>query len=245
MDNLIYGRHPVVEALENGKRFDKLFLQKGVEAVFSRQIQQLARQNNVLVQVVPIEKMNRLTTKNHQGIAGFLSVVTYYELSDLLIQAFEKGELPLFLLCDGITDVGNFGAMARSAACMGVHGIVITEKGSASISPETIKASAGALNQIAVCKVRFLDQAIRLLQDNGVQLVVTHLSATQTIAQAKLSLPTAILMGAEDRGVSPAFVKMADTLVKIPMVGDFDSFNVSVATGILLYEVVRQRNMEE
>ena len=240
-NNLIYGRHPVVEALEAGRGFDKIFVQRGIDYAFNKMVEHLAYEQDIPLQVVPLEKMNRLTRKNHQGVAGFLSLIPYYNLDDILAAAYDSGEMPLILVCDGITDVGNFGAMARSAACTGVHGIVIASKGAASINAEAIKASAGALNQIPVCKVRFIDKTLHYLKENGLQIMATALEAKQYIHQINLKTPTAIIMGAEGAGVSPAFLKIADHLVKIPMMGNFDSFNVSVATGIILYETVRQR----
>ena len=240
-NNLIYGRHPIVEALEEVRGFDKIFVQRGIDYAFNKMIERLAAEQDIPVQVVPLEKINRLTRKNHQGVAGFLSLIPYYNLDDVLAAAYDRGETPLILVCDGITDVGNFGAMARSAACAGVHGIVIASKGAASINPEAMKASAGALNQIPVCKVRFIDKALYYLKENGLQVIATALEGEKYIHQTDLTVPTAIIMGSEGTGVSPAFLKIADNLVKIPMVGNFDSFNVSVATGIILYETIRQR----
>lgn len=241
-ENLIYGRHPITEALQQGRAFDKLFVQKGISGDAMKIILQYARQQDIPVQMVPPEKLNRLTgNKNHQGVAGFVALITYYELDDLVANAYSGATVPLLLLCDGITDVGNFGAMARSAACTGVNGIIIPQKGAATISAEAVKASAGALNQLPVCKVRFLDRTITYLKENGIKIVATDVSATHYLPDVDLTVPTAIIMGAEGKGVSPAFLKMADEKVKIPMVGGFNSFNVSVATGIMLYEVVRQR----
>jgi 23S rRNA (guanosine2251-2'-O)-methyltransferase len=241
-DNLVYGRHPVLEALQAGKEFEKLFIQKGLPSEAMKGILQLARQQETPIQLVPIEKLNRLTgNKNHQGVAGFTALITYYELEDVLSSAYSGKYPPLFLICDGITDVGNFGAIARTAACTGVNGLIIPQKGAATISGEAIKASAGALYEMPVCKVRFLDRAILYLQENGVKVVATDISATKWLHQTDLTVPTAIILGAEGKGVSPVFLKMADEKVKIPMIGDFNSFNVSVATGIVLYEAVRQR----
>lgn len=240
-EQLLYGRHPIMEALEQGKGFDKIFIQRGIDYAFRQRVEQLAVEQDITVQIVPAEKMNRLTRKNHQGVAGFLSLISYYSLSDVLSLAYEQGEIPLLLICDGITDVGNFGAMARSAACAGVHGIVIAAKGAVSINAEALKASAGALHQIPVCKVRFIDRALLYLQENGVQIAATSLEGSLYVQDAPLAVPTAIIMGAEGKGVSPTFLKMADVRLKIPMLGNFDSFNVSVATGIILYETMRQR----
>lgn len=242
-ENLIYGRHPIMEALQAGKTFDKLIVQTNLGGDYMQQLSAIAKEQEIPIQRVPVQKLNRLSNNNtHQGVAGFVSVLPYYTIEDLLSSAYSKGEDPLFLVCDSITDVRNFGAIARSAACMGVHGIIFPARGSANINAETIKTSAGALHQIHLCKVRFLDQAMTFLQQNGVQVVASSVHATAvSIDKIDFTVPTVIVMGAEGKGVSPKFLDMADKTAQIPMVGDFDSLNVSVATGIVLYEVVRQR----
>lgn len=242
-NNLMYGRHPIMEALQSGQKFDKIFIQKGLRGDFFSKIHQLSKELAIPTQLVPIEKLNRLTNrKNHQGIVGFAALIPYYTVEDVLSKAYDEGEIPLFLLCDGITDVRNFGAIARTAACAGVHGIVITAKGTAPINSEALKASAGALQQMAVCKVRFLDKTIRYLQDNGLQIVASTLAEQSKLIQSiDLTIPTAIIIGSEGKGIAPKHQKMADQLAKIPIVGQFDSYNVSVATGMLLYETMRQR----
>jgi len=239
--NLIYGRHPILEALQQGLHFDKLFLLRGAQGESIGDIKRLAIEQDIVTQYVPVEKLNRLTRKNHQGVVGFSALIPYYSVEDVLAQAYDSGHAPLFLICDGITDVGNFGAIARSAACTGVHGIIIPRKGAASISAEALKASAGALHQIPVCKVRYLDHAIKYLQSLGLQVVASTLQNAIPLKTVDLTVPTALIIGAEGKGVSPKFAKMADVCTNIPMIGKFDSFNVSVAAGILLYESVRQR----
>lgn len=241
-NNILFGRHPILEALQNGQYLDKIFLQRGIQREFAQQIIALARLAEIPLQEVPPEKLNRLTTKNHQGIVAFAPLITYYKVEDLLADAYESGQTPLFLICDGITDVGNFGAMVRTALCSGVHGIVITAKGSAAIHAEAIKASAGALLQARICRVRFLDTTIELLQQSGLQVVATALAPdAKFIHEIDLTQPTAIIMGAEGKGVSPKHLSCADIKAKIPMMGNFNSFNVSVATGMVLYETMRQR----
>ncbi len=245
-DNIIYGRHPVWEALNAGRSFDKILLQKGIGGDTLREIMHLARENEIPVQSVPPETLNRLSKgKNHQGILAFASMISYYEIEDVLAMTHEIGQTPLFLICDGITDVGNFGAMARSAACAGVQAIIIPAKGAAAINAETLKASAGALQKVHICKVRFLDKTIRYLRENGLQIVATGLQTNTFIHQLDFTQPTALIMGAEGKGVSPIFLKMADQTAQIPIPGQFDSYNVSVATGIVLYEAVRQRFSEK
>lgn len=238
---LIYGRHPIEEALLADKKFDKILLQRGLQADVLNNIVELAKEKEVAVQFVPFEKLNRVTRKAHQGVVGFLSLVTYYTVEDVLSQVYDKGEVPFFLICDGITDVRNFGAMARTAICTGIHGIIMTQKGSANINGDAMKASAGALHKIPICKVRFLDETIKYLQNNGLQIIASSLQTPHYPKTIDWSIPTALIMGAEDKGVSPKHLRLANQAVKIPIIGDFDSYNVSVATGMILYEAMQQR----
>ncbi len=240
--NLIYGRNPIFEALDSAKSFDKLFVQKNLKSDSIKQIVSMAARAGAVIQKVPIEKLNRLTRNAaHQGVAGYLSLIRYYLLEDILSHAYDMGEVPLFLICDGITDVRNFGAIARTALGCGVHGLVIPSHGVASINAEALKTSAGALNTLPVCKVLDLETTIKYLQNNGLQVVATSLKTKTLLHQADFTIPTAVVVGSEDRGVNSKLLKAIDKWVKIPMVGDFDSFNVSVATAISLYEVMRQR----
>ncbi|MGB0838628.1 MAG: 23S rRNA (guanosine(2251)-2'-O)-methyltransferase RlmB [Chitinophagales bacterium] len=243
-NQLIYGRHPIVEALKSEQAFDKIFIQRGIQGEQIKQIIHLAKEQNVPVQFVPLPKMNRLTRKNHQGVAGFLALITYYKLEDILSNVYAQGDIPLFLIADHITDVRNFGAIARTALATGVHGIVVPAKGAANINAEALKASAGALHQIPICKVRFLDEAIQFLQSNGLQVVASDLNTDTFFDQTTLDIPSAIILGAEGKGISPKYLKVADVIAKLPMSGNFDSFNVSVATGMVLYEVMQQRKKQ-
>lgn len=243
-ENLLYGRHPILEALSAHRTFDKLLLQKGANGDGLRDIVRIARERDIPLQYVPSETLDRIAPRNHQGVAGYAALVDYCSLDDILALAYDKGENPLLLVCDGITDIGNFGAIARTAACIGVHGIIVAEKGAAPISADAIKASAGALLQVPICRVRFIDLALRELKDNGVQIVATTLQTEQWLHQSDLTQATAFILGAEGKGISPAFLKLADVQVKIPIKGSFDSYNVSVATGMILYEALRQRGME-
>lgn len=239
--NAIYGRQPVLEALEQGVDLDKIFLKKNSQSDVITKIVQLAKEKKVPMQQVPIEKLNRLTRQNHQGIFAFKAMIQYYELEDVLSQAYEKGEIPLFLVLDGITDVRNFGAIIRSAACMGVHGIVVPFKGSAQINEETVKASAGAIWQMHICRAFKISEALDYLKSNGVQIIASSLEAEKPLQGLSLKGPTCIIMGAEGEGIHPFLMDMSDEKFIIPMKGDFDSLNVSVAAGMILYEVQRQR----
>lgn len=241
-DQLIFGRNPIIEALKAAQSIDKIWLLKSAGGRAINEISELAQLNNVPIQRVPIEKLNRLVKGNHQGIVAITSLVTYYEVEDILADTYGQGKVPLFLICDGITDVRNIGAIARNIACTDAHALILPMRGSASINAEAIKSSAGALSKIYVCKVRFIDKLIDYLKNNGLQIVATGLTDKSiSLPKVDLSIPTAIIVGAEGKGVSPKFLNMADIVTKIPMPGQFDSFNVSVATGIILYEAVRQR----
>ncbi len=238
---LIYGRHPVVDAIQSGQAIDKLYLQQGTRGDFEKEIRQLSKAHDIPLQVVPKEKLNRFTKANHQGIVGFLAMIAYYQLEDVLPGIFEKSETPLLLLLDGITDVRNLGAIARSAECVGAHALVVPRKGSAQINPEAMKASAGALARVAVCRANSMVNAIDYLQQSGIQVIASSLQAQKKVFELDLTQPSAIIVGAEGEGISPALEKKSNELFVIPQVGKMDSFNVSVAAGIILYEAMRQR----
>lgn len=240
--DLIFGRHPVLEALEAGLPIDKLWLQQGVRGEYEKSIRHWSRQRDIPMQVVPKEKLGKLVgAQNHQGIVGFLSIIEYQALEDILPLAFEQSETPLLVLLDGVTDVRNLGAIARSAECCGAHALVIPKRGGALVNAEAIKASAGALNRIPVCRVNSLNNTIEYLQGSGLQLLASDLQATKMLFEVDLRGPIALLLGAEGEGVSPAVLAKANETFRIPQVGQTDSFNVSVAAGIMLYECLRQR----
>jgi len=239
--NLIYGRHPIQEALDAGQEFDRIFIQSANKSESLKAIRQQATEMGINIQSVPIEKLKRLTNANHQGVAGYLSLVQYYKVEDILSLAYEKGELPLFIILDSVQDVRNFGAIVRSAQCFNVHGIIIPSVGGAPISGDAIKASAGALATFPICKVDDLGEAVNYLKENGLMIAVAALSKSDFIYKVPFDQPMAIIMGAEGKGVSSHLTRLADIEVNIPHSGNFDSLNVSVASGIILYEVTRQR----
>jgi len=239
--NLIYGRHPIQEALDAGQEFDRIFIQSANKSESLKAIRQQATEMGINIQSVPIEKLKRLTNANHQGVAGYLSLVQYYKVEDILSLAYEKGELPLFIILDSVQDVRNFGAIVRSAQCFNVHGIIISSVGGAPISGDAIKASAGALATFPICKVDDLGEAVNYLKENGLMIAVAALSKSDFIYKVPFDQPMAIIMGAEGKGVSSHLTRLADIEVNIPHSGNFDSLNVSVASGIILYEVTRQR----
>ncbi len=239
--SLIFGRHPVVEAIERGVAFDRIYLQQGTRGDFEKEIRQLCRQFDVPLQYVPKEKLNRMTRGNHQGVAGFVSLIVYQSIENIIPLVFEKGEAPLILILDQITDVRNFGAIARSAEICGVHALLVPKAGTALINADAIKASAGALTRLAVCRENSLVNTVSFLQDSGIRVLASDLTASQKIFEIDWKLPTAIVIGSEDLGVQQALLSRVDERFIIPQKGETDSFNVSVATGIILYEVTRQR----
>lgn len=244
--HLIYGHHPVAEAIRAGKAVEKVYFQQGIRGEMEKEFRHLAKEHGIPLQVVPREKLNKMTKGAHQGVIAYLALVEFLSIEDVLPFVFEQGENPLFVLLDGITDVRNFGAICRSAECAGAHAVVVPQAGSAPANEEAMKASAGALARIRVCRVRSLFSTVEYLQESGVQVVATALGErSQALYKADLSGPTAILMGSEGEGVHPKLLRMADAVVKIPQATDFDSFNVSVAAGIVLYEAMRQRALSE
>ena len=239
---LIFGKHPVFDAIKSGANLDKIMIQQGIRGEFEKETRKLSKIHEIPLSVVPKERLNKFVGNgNHQGILAFLSLVQYYKLEDVLPGIYEKSETPLILLLDGVTDVRNFGAIARSAELCGVHAIVVPKKGSALINADAMKASAGALNNILVCRESSLATAIDFLKLSGIRVISSNLKGDKNIMEIDLKEPVAIVMGSEGEGVSPSILRQTDQQFIIPQVGITDSFNVSVATGIILYEVVRQR----
>ena len=237
----IYGIHAVIEALDAGKDIDKVLLSKTLNAETAQKISDMARQLRVPVQRVPVQKIDRITRRNLQGVLALMSAVTYYHVEDLVPQLFDNGENPFFVVLDGVTDVRNFGAIARTCDCAGVSAIVIPDHESVSVNADAVKTSAGALNYLPVCRESNLVKAIKLMRDSGIMIVGTDDKTHTTYTKADYTGPVAIVLGAEDKGISPEIKKLCDTLVTIPEFGHINSLNVSVAGGIMIYEVVRQR----
>lgn len=237
----IFGIRAVIEAIKSEKTLDKVFVQKGLRGELFQQLDQLLRQNSVNVSYVPIEKLNRLTKKNHQGVVAHISPIEYHELDNLIMNVFESGETPLFLLLDQLSDVRNFGAIIRTAECTGVHGIIIQKKGGAPVNGDTVKTSAGAIFKIPICKVDHIKDAMFHLQASGIKVIAATEKTTNLMYDTSFKEPCAIVMGSEGKGISPSILKLADASAKLPLLGEIASLNVSVACGVLLYEVVRQR----
>jgi 23S rRNA (guanosine2251-2'-O)-methyltransferase len=240
-ENFIYGLHPVTEAIKSGKEIDRIFFKKGLQGSFSAELLQLAKTYQIPFQFVPQEKLDRITRKNHQGVIAMVSHVSYESLENLVQMVFEQGKTPLFLILDSITDVRNFGAISRTAECAGVHGIIIPMQGSAQINEEAVRTSAGALMKIPVCREKNLKVTANFLRESGIALVAATEHAKDFSFSGDYTGPLAIIMGSEETGISPELLRICDQMVKIPMQGEISSLNVSVAAGVLLFEVVRQR----
>lgn len=237
----IFGIRPVIEAIEAGKQIDKLLVSKSLKGDLIHELLDVARDAEVPMQRVPVERIDRVTRKNHQGVLAMLSVVEYYKLEQLVPMYFENGENPFVVVLDGVTDVRNFGAIARTCECAGVSTIVIPERGSVSVNADAVKTSAGALNYLPVCRERNLVNAVKYLRNSGFKIVGTSDRNSCDYTQVDYTGPVALIMGAEDTGISEPMMKLCDDLVVIPEYGNIKSLNVSVAAGVVIYEVVRQR----
>ena len=237
----IYGIHAVLEALDAAKDIDKILLSKTLKPETVQEISEKARALRVPVQRVPVQKIDRITRRNHQGVLAMMAAVTYYRVEDLVPRLFDDGENPFVVVLDGVTDVRNFGAVARTCECAGVSAIVIPDRESVSVNADAVKTSAGALNYLPVCREHNLVKAVRFLRDSGFRVVGTSDKSNTPYTQGDYTGPVAIILGAEDKGISPEIMKLCDTQVLIPEFGHINSLNVSVAGGIMIYEVVRQR----
>lgn len=238
--NLIFGMHPLLEALEAGREIDKILLKRGLRSEEVSRIIALARERTIPLQIVPEERLTRLTRKQHQGVIAFISEIEYTPLETLIPMLYEAGRSPFVLLLDGLTDVRNFGAIARTAECAGVDALIIPERGSVTVTADAIKTSAGALHRLPVCRVSSIMSAVSLLQASGLKIVAASEKARDVYTETELRLPLGLVLGAEDEGVSEEVLRRADHIVRIPQVGAIGSLNVSVAAGILIYEIVRQ-----
>lgn len=240
--DVLFGIRPVIEAIKAGKEVEKLLIQKDQHSVLIHELIKLAREHNIPISQVPVEKLNSITRKNHQGVVCFVALLSYASLDNIISQCFNKGKDPFILILDRITDVRNFGGISRTAECTGVDAIVIPTRGSAQINSDALKTSAGALNFIPVCREDNLKKTIDYLKESGLQVVGCTEKADKQLYEFDFKRPVAIIMGSEEDGISPEYLKKCDATVKIPMQGQIESLNVSVATGMILYEAVRQRN---
>ena len=241
---MIFGIRAVIEAAEAGKDIDKVLVKRELSGELFKELQEVLRRYEIPMQKVPLERIDRITRKNHQGVIAFTSAVTYQKLDQIVPFLYEQGKNPLIVVLDGITDVRNFGAIARTCEVAGVDAIVIPARGSVSVNADAIKTSAGALHIIPVCRENSLKEAVVFLKDSGIKVVAATEKAAKNYTEADMSVPVAILMGSEDEGVSPEILRICDELVKVPQFGSIQSLNVSVAAGVMIYEVVRQRSID-
>ncbi|MCO6501061.1 MAG: 23S rRNA (guanosine(2251)-2'-O)-methyltransferase RlmB [Vicingus serpentipes] len=241
-EHLIFGIRAIIEAINSGKTIEKLYLQKDINGALISDLRKLIKEKGIAVSHVPVQKLNKLTPGNHQGVAGYTTPIQLFDVEDLVTKLIEEKKTPLILLLDGITDVRNFGAICRTAECAGVDAIVIPNQGAAQINGDAIKTSAGALHRIPVCRVNNLTDTVFLLKELNLQIVGCTEKANSSIYEIDFSSPTAIIMGSEEKGISNQLLKFCDVKAKIPMAGNIASLNVSVASGIILYEAVKQRS---
>ena len=241
--DMIFGIRAVIEAIQAGSEIDKILVRRDMTSELSRELFTALNGLEVPVQKVPLEKLNRITLKNHQGVIAFISPVTYQHIEDIIPSIYEEGRMPFIVVLDGVTDVRNFGAIARTCECAGVDAIVVPIKGGAALNGDAVKTSAGALLKIPVCREHNIVNALKFIVSSGIKVVAATEKASQNYTETSMSEPLAIVMGAEDEGVSPEILRLCDNMVKIPMLGTIDSLNVSVAAGVLIYEAVRQRGV--
>ena len=241
---MIFGIRAVIEAVEAGKEIDRLLIKKDLQGELSRELFSAIKGYDIPVQRVPVEKLNRITRKNHQGVIAFITPVTYQHVENLVPTLFEEGKEPFFVLLDGVTDVRNFGAIARTAECAGVNAVIIPSRNSVSVNADAVKTSAGALHILPVCRENQIASTIRYLKNSGIRIVGATEKAELDYTHATLDGPICLIMGAEDKGIQPEHLALCDEWVRIPILGQIESLNVSVAAGILIYETVKQRNNE-
>jgi 23S rRNA (guanosine2251-2'-O)-methyltransferase len=240
-EEIIYGFRSVIEAIGAGRNIERIYLRNGLSGELFGEMYQLIREHGIPFQYVPVEKIDRITRKNHQGVVAMVSCIDFFKAEDLVPEIFEKGEIPLILVLDQVTDVRNFGAIVRSAECAGVHAIVIPEKGAARIGEDAMKTSAGALNFVPVCRTSNLSRLIEYFRQSGLTIVAATEKTDQLYTDTDMTGPTAIILGSEEKGISGELLRKADAKAKIPVFGRIGSLNVSVAASLMAYEAVRQR----
>ena len=239
----IFGLRPVIEAVKAGKQIDRLLIKQGLQGSLYHELMIEVRKHNIAYQIVPLERIELVTRKNHQGVLAWLSLIEYQLVENLLPMIFEKGDDPLIIALDGVSDVRNFGAIVRSANCLGAHAVMIPEKGSARITADAVKTSAGALHSFPVCRERSILRSVGFLKESGLKVIASTEKSGSHVSSLNLKGPLVLIMGSEDKGISRELLSVSDHQVMIPMTGDLGSLNVSVAAGILLYEIARQRSL--
>lgn len=238
----VFGLRAVIEAIKAGKQIDRLLVKQGLQGALYHELMIEVRNHNIAFQIVPLERIELVTRKNHQGVLAWLALIEFQSISNILPATFEKGEDPLLIVLDGVSDVRNFGAIVRTAECLGAHAVIIPEKGSARITADAIKTSAGALHTFPVCRERSLVRAVEYLKSSGLKVVCAAEKSGEAVTKAALTGPVALILGSEDKGINRELISLADHQIGIPMSGKIGSLNVSVAAGILLYEIGRQRS---
>lgn len=241
-NSLIAGRKAVMNAIQSGKALDRIYISNKINNDHIEELRLLASQNRIPINYVPLEKLNSFNINDHEGCVALISKVHYQQLQQIISWIVEKGEVPLFLILDGITDIRNIGGMARTAFCTGVHALIIPDKGVGALNEDAVLTSAGALEKIAVCRVPSLMKAVDELHLNGIKVLASEMTASKNVFDIDFKKPVAIIMGSEEKGIYPALIKLCDEKFKIPMAGEFESLNVSVATGMILYEAMKQRS---
>lgn len=243
--NIVFGFHAIIEAIRSGKQIDKVLLKSGLQSELFRELMSLIGKNNIPKQFMPIEGLNKITTKNHQGAIAFLSLIEYQKIENIIPGLFEQGKMPFILVLDEITDVRNFGSICRIAECAGVHAIIIPSTGSAQINADTVKSSSGAVYHIPICREKNLTEAISFLKNSGLKVFAATEKTESIYFKADYTLPVALVLGSEFKGVSNQIIQISDELIKIPMFGEIGSLNVSNAASVIIYEVVKQRMITE
>lgn len=243
-DSFIFGLRPVIEAIEAGKDVDKVLIKKGLSGELINELYSSIKQHQVNYQMVPEEKLNSITRKNHQGVVAFISPVPLQKIEDIIPTLYEQGVTPFIIALDGVTDVRNLGSIARTAECAGVHALLVPEKGSAQLNADAMKTSSGALNHLPVCRTALFKKSLQFLQESGIKLVAATEKAEKVYHMSDYTVPVCIVMGSEDTGIEPEILRICDELVKLPILGKISSLNVSNAAAVFLYEVVRQRGNE-
>jgi 23S rRNA (guanosine2251-2'-O)-methyltransferase len=238
----IFGLRPVIEAIKAGKQIDRLLIKQGLQGALYHELMTEVSKYNIVYQIVPLERIELVTRKNHQGVLAWLSLIEYQNIANLLPMIYEKGEDPLLVALDGVSDVRNFGAITRSAESLGAHAIIIPEKGSARITADAIKTSAGALHSFPVCREKSVLRATEFLRNSGLKIICAMEKSGIPASEADLKGPVVLIMGSEDKGISRELIALADQKIRIPMKGSIGSLNVSVAAGIIIYEIIRQRS---
>ncbi|NPA67734.1 MAG: 23S rRNA (guanosine(2251)-2'-O)-methyltransferase RlmB [Chlorobi bacterium] len=239
--NFIFGTRAVIEAVNSDKQIEKVLIVRSDDNTLHKELLALLKKRRIYFQYVPFRKLNKITRKNHQGVVAFISPVTFFDIEEIVTRIYEEGKTPFILALDGVTDVRNFGAAVRTAECAGVHAVLIPEKGSAAVNADAVKTSAGALLKVPVCRTRSLRETLLKLKKNGLQIISASEKAEKNYYQTDFTKPVVLVAGSEEKGISNSIVSLSDEFVKIPLLGEIKSLNVSVAASILMYETVRQR----